>query len=464
MGSILCCALQGAGCVVSSGFNCCLKAEGSSSVVSRILYAFQLIFVAIISYVLSRLPDWLKNVEWWKYIPGLIGCPESLCIGTMAAYRVTFALAVFHFIFMLMMLFVRKKSDPRTAIQNGWWIIKFPLFILLSIGAFFIPNEFFIPFGWISLFGAGLFVLIQVVLLLDFSHTISEKLVNKYDESGSRIWAILLVVCTGGCYIAFIVGTILMYVFFTNKDGALKCGINSMFITVNIILCFIVSVFSINPAIQRKNSKAGILPASVVTFYCTYLVWSSISSEPVEWKCSTLQSPSNTSLFVGVAISIFALVYSALRVSSSDLTGKQKEKKEAKKKKEKDDDERRSLLKIANPDLKDEDLDKNNGDVETGTPLDEPEESSEEKNDNDDPVEYSYSYFHFTFFLAALYLTMLLTNWLLPTSTEDANNNKTISVDQGEVSVWVKIVSSWLTCILYMWTLLAPILLPGREF
>jgi hypothetical protein len=382
----------------------------------------------------------------------------------MAAYRVTFALAVFHFILMLMMLFVRKKSDPRTAIQNGWWILKLPLLILICIGAFFIPNVFFIPFGWFSLFGAGLFVLIQLVLLIDFSHAMSEKLIDKFDESnGPRIWAFILIALTIVCYIVFIVGTILMYLFFTNQSVSPRCGLNSVFITVNIIICFIVSVFSINPTIQKKNPKAGIFPSAVVTFYCTYLVWSSISSEPVDWKCSTLDSPSNTSLIVGVSISILALVYSALRVSSSDITGKKKDKKKEKQNKEA---ERRRLLKIANPDLKDEDLDKSEeNDIETGVPEEKvPNEEDDDKENDDAPVSYSYSYFHFTFFLAALYLTMLLTNWLLPTSSEDANKNTTISVDQGEVSVWVKIVSSWLTCLLYMWTILAPIIFPEREF
>jgi len=191
------------------------------------------------------------------------------------------------------------------------------------------------------------------------------------------------------------------------------------------------------------------------------LVWSSISSEPEDWKCSTLSSPGNTSLFIGVGISLLALVYSALRVSSSDITGKKKDKKTER------ETERKRLLKIANPDLKDEDLDKSTeNDLETGVPQETVPNEESEKESNDDPVSYSYSYFHFTFFLAALYLTMLLTNWLLLTSNDDVNDNSksTISVDQGEVSVWVKIVSSWLTCLLYIWTIIAPVLFTDREF
>jgi len=222
---------------------------------------------------------------------------------------------------------VSKKSDPRTMIQNGWWILKFPLLIVLCVGAFFIPNTFFIPFGWMSLFGASLFVLIQVVLLIDFSHSISETLVNKYNETKIRIWAVLLIGGSLVCILVSIIGTILMFTFFTSKDGASDCGINTVFIVVNIILCVAVSVFSINPSIQKKNTKTGLFSSTVVSFYGTYLVWSAISSEPIEWKCSNLTSPSSTSLFVGVTVSFIALVYSALRVSSSDLTGKKREKK-----------------------------------------------------------------------------------------------------------------------------------------
>jgi serine incorporator 1/3 len=34
----------------------------------------------------------------------------------------------------------------------------------------------------------------------------------------------------------------------------------------------------------------------------------------------------------------------------------------------------------------------------------------------------------------------------------------------NEASVWVKIISSWLCIGLYLWSLVAPILLPDRDF
>jgi len=104
--------------------------------------------------------------------------------------------------------------------------------------------------------------------------------------------------------------------------------------------------------------------------------------------------------------------------------------------------------------------------LESGVPKEpnDEESSKDEKEENDKPVSYSYSYFHFTFFLAAMYLTMVITNWRLPIESQDSDHKTTISVDQGELSVWVKIISAWLTILLYIWTLLAPFIFPNRVF
>jgi len=101
---------------------------------------------------------------------------------------------------------------------------------------------------------------------------------------------------------------------------------------------------------------------------------------------------------------------------------------------------------------------------ETPVDLENPkDESSSSSTEEVEPVSYNYSYFHFTFFLASLYLTMVLTNWAIPEKA-DGNEKQSIEIDQGMVSVWVKVVSSWITIVLYVWTLVAPFVLPGREF
>jgi len=72
-------------------------------------------------------------------------------------------------------------------------------------------------------------------------------------------------------------------------------------------------------------------------------------------------------------------------------------------------------------------------------------------------VAYSWSFFHVMFALATLYVMMTLTNWFKP-------SGDLTSLNANEASVWVKICSAWLCVILYVWTLIAPCMLPDRDF
>jgi len=210
---------------------------------------------------------------------------------------------------------------------------------------------------------------------------------------------------------------------------------NTTFVTVNLILCFFFSIFSIHPKLQEKNPRSGLLQSAIVTAFCTYLVWSAISSETTDMQCSNIQlsdQGSTVSTILGIAFTFVAVIYSALRTASSDIQG-----------------ERAKL--VPQPVAKSDDPEeaKKEGDAE-GT--DDSEEGS-------DSVPYNFSFFHLTFGLAALYLCMVLTNWnFVPTIDTGVN------VDQGMAAVWIKAVSSWVTMGLYMWSLIAPIVFPNRQF
>merc|ERR1712212_1254097 len=85
-----------------------------------------------------------------------------------------------------------------------------------------------------------------------------------------------------------------------------------------------------------------------------------------------------------------------------------------------------------------EDTGATGGDVEAGAVRD----------NEQDEVSYSWSLFHVMFALATLYVMMTLTNWYSPSSdlTQFSSNSG---------AMWVKIISSWLCCALYVWTLIA---------
>lgn len=89
-------------------------------------------------------------------------------------------------------------------------------------------------------------------------------------------------------------------------------------------------------------------------------------------------------------------------------------------------------------------------------PLDKKDEHEEIERNK--PVTYSYSFFHLIFSLASMYSAMLLTGW----STSVGESGRL--VDVGWPSVWVRIITCWATAGLFIWSLVAPILFPDREF
>lgn len=134
------------------------------------------------------LQDWLKKVPFCAnstanaayVVPETYTADCSVAVGYLAVYRICFAFACFFALMSVMMLGAKSSRDARAGIQNGFWGIKYLIVIAIAIGAFFIRNEGFGKFWmWIGLFGGVIFILVQLVLLVDFAHSWAETWVGK---------------------------------------------------------------------------------------------------------------------------------------------------------------------------------------------------------------------------------------------------------------------------------------------
>ncbi|RZR95917.1 hypothetical protein BHM03_00024840 [Ensete ventricosum] len=177
--------------------------------------------------------------------------------------------------------------------------------------------------------------------------------------------------------------------------------------------------------------NGSLLPASVISLYCTYLCYSGISSEPRDYECNGLHNHSKAvstgSLTLGLLTTVLSVVYSAVRAGSSTTL-------------------------ISTPSSP------RAGSEKPLLPFDKLEEQEDKKKDEAKPVSYSYAFFHLIFSLASMYSAMLLTGW----STSVGESGKL--VDVGWSSVWVRIITGWATAALFIWSLIAPLIFPEREF
>ncbi|XP_022905266.2 probable serine incorporator isoform X2 [Onthophagus taurus] len=459
MGAVLglCSAAQMACCCGSAACSLCCSACPSckNSTSSRIMYALMLILATIVACIMLApgLQDSLRNVPFCNnqtaYLPkeAVFNCSQA--VGYLAVYRIYFILTLFFVLMGIMMIGVKTSKDPRAGIQNGFWGLKYLLVIGGLIGAFFIPE---VSFGqtwmYFGMIGGFLYILIQLILIVDFAHSWAEYWVGNYEESESKGWYVALLGATILNYALTITGITLLFVFFTKPDS---CGLNKFFISFNLILCIIVSVTSILPAVQEKLPRSGLLQSSVVSIYVTYLTWSSVSNQP-DKNCNPGllaiigAGKEKTNLgfdmesIVGLVIWFLVVMYSSLRTASKSSKITMSE---------------HVLVKDTGAVQPNDDahlVNREGGDAEEGG-----EKKTQVWDNEADTVAYNWSFFHIMFALATLYIMMTLTNWYKPNSTLETLN-------ANAASMWIKAISSWLCLFLYGWTLIAPIVLRDREF
>merc|ERR1712226_1701469 len=384
-------------------------------------------------------------------------------VGYLAVYRIGFIVTLFFLLMSLLMIGVKSSRDPRAPIQNGFWGIKFLILLGGIIGAFFIPHGSFGP-TWMNfgLIGGVLFILVQLVLIVDFAHTWAETWQGNYRSTSDSNWFWALLSSTMFLYVMTLISGVLCYVYYTGTFVG-QCKLHEFFITFNLILCLGMSIVSVLPIVQEHQPNSGLLQASFVSLYMMYLTWSAMSNQP-DTNCKpdlmsmftedanssattvTDSGPNSgdkdtptpimdTSSIIGLFIWFACVLYSSIRTSSNSQAS------------------RLTMSDRVN-------LTEAEGGVETGNGVTATNgEGHATSDDEAEGVTYNWSLFHVMFGLATLYIMMTLTNWYSP------NGNNTIQTISANMSaVWVKIISSWLCCAIYVWTLIAPVVLPERDF
>ncbi|XP_013193123.1 probable serine incorporator isoform X3 [Amyelois transitella] len=435
MGAVLglCSAAQLACCCGSAACSLCCSACPScaNSTSTRLMYAVMLLFVMITACITLApgLQTELKKVPFCAnsstLIPGDLKVDCNQAVGYLAVYRICFAACLFFVLMALITIGVKSSKDPRAGIQNGFWGIKYLLVIGGIIGAFFIPEgQFASTWMVFGMIGGFCFIVIQLILIIDFAHSWAENWVSKYEESESRGWYAALLLAMLTCFALTLTGVVLLYVFYTKPSG---CDLSKFFISINLILVVGASIISILPAIQEVQPRSGLLQSSVVSLYVIYLTWSALANGPADCNAvSGNESSFDKQSIIGLVIWVCSVVYSSIRTASSS-----------------------SKITMSEHILAKEGSGEGADGGESGR-------AETKVFDNEgDGVAYSWTFFHVVFALATLYIMMTLTNWFNPSSELSKTN---------VASMWIKITSSWLCVGLYVWTLVAPAVFPNREF
>lgn len=487
------------GAACCSAFMNAFNTTFSSSIATRIFYAILFLLNSILSWIM--LSKWaVKKLE--KLTFGLVKFEEGAKF--FGVQRINFALAVFHLILAVLLVGVKSTKNPRAKIQNGLWSLKLVLWFAFIIISFVIPDRFFEIYGnYFALFGASVFNLIGLILLVDFAHEWSEICLEHIQNEGysavhlasdddsddleygggassggnnARLWTFLLVGGTISMYVGTIVLTIIMYIFFANKG----CSLNQTFISINLLLAIIVTILSINETIREYNPSNGLGQSGMVCIYCTYLILSACCSAP-DGLCNPVVRSTGTktiNILLSGIFTFMAIAYTTTRAATNSAFSHDGSVSES-----------GGLNTNIGPGNNDRPVvitqqpQGTNTDIRVQTIRQAVEEGALPESalndpswyfdDNDDDsvngygsgyqdeektsTKYNYFIFHLIFLLATQFIATLLTM-----NVKQSDLGDFMPVGRTYFYSVVKMVSAVICYALYTWSLVAPVLMPDR--
>lgn len=155
------------------------------------MYSFMLLLTTFVSYVFTTpwVEEKIKEIPFCKNGSGY----DTMCqnaVGYLSVYRIMFAQTAFFVIFCVLMLNVKSSRDGRASLQNGFWGPKFLILIGLMVAAFFIPEgqTFGTVWMYFGMIGGFCFILIQLVLIVDFAHNWAETWIEKFEETENKAY------------------------------------------------------------------------------------------------------------------------------------------------------------------------------------------------------------------------------------------------------------------------------------
>ena len=360
----------------------------------------------VVIFVLYIASAWILHnyghdiIQYFPILNNL--CPEEIC-SILLIYRLSFALFIFHMTLAVMLYGVNDKDNPRAYFQNQCWQLKFPYLLLLLVLSAFIPESFFVWYGWAAFVGGIVFIFAELFILIDLAHTLTEYPSRStiIDENTHKNIYFPMIFCTTiGMYVLSLI--LIFYTVFLFEELH-DCHVNIFIIVLTVIIIVAVTLVSTNPKIQSVNKHLGLFQAAVVTLFSTFLAWNAVVVDD-PGQC-TAQFVAHGSIFwitmvIGSLFAIGLVIYCTLPLSNS------------------------------------------------------PECETEHES-------YNYSKVNFLFGLATLYIAMLVTNWSV---IRYDSQNEEVETSLNWIPVVFDVLLLIILAFMYLWTAISPLCCPSREF
>ncbi|XP_047327404.1 probable serine incorporator isoform X1 [Impatiens glandulifera] len=283
----------------------------------------------------------------------LNGCEGGVnCMGTEGVLRVSLGCFLFYSAMFFSTIGTSKLYEAKESWHSGWWSVKLLLMIGFTVIPFLVPSKVIQIYGQISHFGAGVFLVIQLISIISFITWLNDCCQSEKYAERCHIQVMLLATTA---YIICIFGIILMYIWYAPDSS---CMLNIFFISWTFVLLQLMTSVSLH---QKVN--AGFLTPGFMGLYVVFLCWSAIRSEPPEEKCLIKSAAVKRKDWLTIISFVVGVLAMVIATFSTGIDSK--------------------CFQFRKKDTESE----------------------------DDKVPYGFGFFHFVFATGAMYFAMLLIGW-----------------------------------------------------
>ncbi|KAJ1282287.1 hypothetical protein BS78_03G040300 [Paspalum vaginatum] len=377
---------------------CCACAGqflGPNPMMARYLYALIFLVTNLLAWSVRDYGNSaLAELQRLKVCQG-----ARYCLGAEGVLRISLGCFLFFFVMFLSTVKTRKVHDCRNSWHSEWWPAKVVLWLGLTAVTFLAPSPLVQLYGKVAHFGAGAFLVIQLISVTRFIMWLNDCCRSEMTQKRCHLQIQVVSIAT---YVGSLLGIVLMYVWYAPSRA---CRLNILFITVTLVLVQLMTFVSMSSKV-----KAGYLAPGLMGIYIVFLCWSAIRSEPHTEICNKKAAVATSADWVNIASFVIAVIVIVAATFSTGIDSKCLEFKKA-------------------------------------------EGESEEEDD----IPYGFGFFHLVFAMGAMYFAMIFVGWNANQTMEKW------TIDVGWASAWVRIGNEWLAAIVYIWMMIAPIIWKTRQ-
>eukprot|EP00386_Alphamonas_edax_P004805 GDKI01015141.1.p1 GENE.GDKI01015141.1~~GDKI01015141.1.p1 ORF type:complete len:444 (+),score=65.03 GDKI01015141.1:138-1469(+) len=429
--NVCCTTMTVASCLAS-----CVKV---SSQTAKKLYFFLIAYSTLLALLLRyNSYEWFNGYfKYTSYVKFVYECNNSTeyptqdavegCIRNQAVYRVAFSLTC-----MFVVQLLCTSCGKRLANDSHRWafILRFIYVPLMFFVFSFVPNRVFEGYADACVYLCFIFILFQIISLIDFAYAWNTTWVNNFSETDNKGWLVGIVGASVGLIISSFTGVVLMYMNYTTT-------VSKWVISIGFVFSLLLGGLSVTPYCPHGT----LLTSAVVFAYVTWTTWTALISNP-DYRIVQDQV---SRIVIGLIIAAVSVGYSAyslanqpdlFHINDAEKSGGDGASEGG------EEEERRDSVTPTDP--------------ETGlaTPAGGVTRTVARRVKGDMSLG-GIRYFHTIMLAFSFYFCMLCSNW---------RSAKYEEMGSGWEAFWVQVAGGWAVLLLYLWTLIAPALFPDRDF